>query len=191
MAYEANQAYGGQSGGQDPYAYQRNLAQQRASGQQQSNFDALQRRFAANGGMNSGAAIQAEQNANRDTQQNLENTQGSISQQQGQNTIEQQQRQAMLGQQQAFAGQQTGLERQQQESQFGRSLGQQASQFQQELPLKQKALDLEAKQQGMDLQAMTFNEGLAQWQQSHSGGLLGAGGFLGTGFGSGGSVFGF
>jgi len=177
MAYNANDPTQGAAGGQDPFNYQRNIASQRASGQQQANFDALQRRFANNGGMNSGAAIQAEQNANRDVQQNLENTQGNIGFEQSRESIPFQ----LQSQNQAFQGQQAELSREQQKEEFGKQLGQQESPFGQELPLRQRALDLEAKQQGLDEQAMNFNEGLAQWQQAHSGGLFGAGGFAGLG----------
>lgn len=181
MAYDYSQPSGGQGGGSDPYANQRNQAAQRAAGQQSANYDALQRRFANNGGMNSGAAIQAEGNADRGTQQDLENTQGKISEQQGQNDISQQQKQTLMGQEEGFQGQQATAARAQQESQFGRSQAQQQSQFSQELPLKSRALDLEANQQGMDEQAMQFNENLATYAQNNPGGLFGGGGALGLG----------
>lgn len=193
MAYNAADPTGGASGGQDPYNYQRNLATQRAAGAKAQNTDALQRRFAANGMSNSGAAITAQTNSDRDVQQNLENTEGNIGMEEAKSAIPFQ----LLDKQQEFQGQQAHLSRAQQESQFGRGLseqksefgeklGEQKSEFSQEMPLKTRALDLQSSQQGLDATAMEFNENLAKYQQGHSGGLLGAGGLLGTGLGTGG-----
>lgn len=159
MAFDAANPFG--QGG-DPYQGLRNKAQQDAGNAQSQNLDAMTRRFAAMGNLNSGAYVQAQQNAGREASQQAQDQTTAIN----------------MGEQQAAI---PYAQMKQQEDQFGRQLGQQKEQFEKELPMKQRQLDLEASQQGLDSAANATNAELAKYQEKHSGGLLGGGGFLGTG----------
>lgn len=158
---------------QNPGAYQgmRNQAQQDAGNEQTQNLDAITRRFAAMGNMNSGAYVQAQQNAGRDAATQAQDQIGKINMQE-QNVADQ----GLLQHNQL----------QEQNNEFMQGQGQQEAQFENELPLKSRQLDLEANQQGMDQAANAFNEQLAGFQANHSGGMFGQGGFLGLGNGAGG-----
>lgn len=159
---------------QNPNAYQdmRNKAQQDAGNEQSQSMDALTRRFAAQGGLNSGAYIQAQQNVGRDAAQQAQDQIGKIN---------------MQEQSVADQGMMQHNQLQEQNNEFTQSQGQQEAQFENELPLKSRQLDLESNQQGMDAAANAFNEQLAGFQANHSGGMFGQGGPLGLGNGLGGS----
>lgn len=160
-----------QLSGQDPYNQIKQQAVNSAQAAGQQGLDAITRRYAAMGNLNSGSYANAEAQNSRDTQSATENALGNIGLGEQAQNIQQNQ-----------FGQQLG----QQGSEFGQQLGQQASQFAQTLPLQQQSLDLEAKQQGLDAQANDINASLGQQQLSRTGGLFGGGGFLGTGIGGGG-----
>jgi hypothetical protein len=153
---------------QNPGAYQgmRNQAQQDAGNAQAQNLDAITRRFAAMGNQNSGANIQAMQNAGRDAAQQSQDQIGKINMQE-QNVADQ--------------GLMQHNQLQEQNSEFTQGQAQQESQFEKQLPLEARKLDLEASQQGLDSAANAINANMGQWQQKHSGGLLGGGGFMGSG----------
>ncbi len=125
----------------------RKRAQQQSDTNLQTRKDALARRFAQLGNLDSGARIKQEENAANDESQNLQNANDTIdAAQQGElrrrGEIKQGQEfasgEAQKGREfatnerlggQGFMSDQNKLSRDAQESQFGRSLGQQASQF--------------------------------------------------------------
>lgn len=177
--------------GQDPYDALRKKAVTDAGAAGQQGMDAITRRYAAMGNLNSGSYAQSLKDSGRQTQQDQETALGSINQQQVQdslpfkqqeiqNTFQGGQNAAQLAQQQSqFTSGQA-----QQQGQFTQSQGQQASQFGQTLPLQQRQLDLEQSQQGLDEQANEINQELGDYQNKHSGGFLGGGGTFGAGAGT-------
>lgn len=131
--------------------------------------DALARKFAAMGGGPSGAEVKAQTNLS--TQEAAQNDQAmaKINEGEAQAKTEIQNQQAQMNQQAQEFNTQMGQTYQQ----FGFSANSQIAQ-----------LDSMANQQQEDSATTAFNENLQQYQAQHSGGLLGAGGFLGTGIGA-------
>lgn len=143
----------------------------------QGSNEALQRRFAAMGGLNSGAYIkQAEiqQQQNQEAKSNAMNDLGA-----------------------KFAGQESERAYQsgEQAKNFNASATNQTNQFNaglarqgqmDQIEGQSKIAALEAQQQQMEQGAneSEFNAAMQQYQAKHSGGFLGAGGFLGTGMGA-------
>ena len=222
------------------YEFQRKRAEQAVNKQNQEENDALSRRFAAMGGLNSGAYIKQQQIQGDTAMQRRQDALEGIGAQEAQARLAQEEAQKQrefskserLGSQE-FAGGEAQKQRQfatgerlgqqgfqsgereaaqkfasnEAESAFGRQknlqafqqdfqkqlLGQQQS-FQDKWAQKDFEVNLEKLRQSnraLDLEsdAQEFNKRMGQWTQSHSGGLLGAGGFLGTGLGAG-NVFG-
>lgn len=167
-------SYPGQ-GGQDAYDAARTRAAQKSDAQGADNMQALQRRYAAIGGLNSGAAIQAQTQLQKQGAQDSAQTQAGIDLSQTQESNEKNFQNDMAGNQRAFQGQQAelgrGLERE--------KMAQQGSQFQASQGMEQQKLNQEQK-------AMNINQSMNEWQMKHSGGLLGGGGILGLGVGNGG-----
>lgn len=173
--YSQANPFQNRAGGSSPFDYLRKQATDNAGNQEAQGLDALTRRFAAMGSLNSGANIKATEDNTRTATANAENAKGQID---------------MAENAQALPYAQMA----QQNQQFGRSLGetqaarqQQSNQFGQEIPLKQRQLDLESSQQDMDREANAFNERMGQFQANHSGGMFGQSGFLGLGLGTGGN----
>jgi hypothetical protein len=176
MAYDYTNPFGSKTPpGGSGYDYLRKQATDRSQQEGSDNMDALNRRFASMGMQNSGSQIKAQEENQRQTSANTENAVGAVNvaeQGQGMQAAEsQKQRELVAHEGEAGRAIQT------------KSLEQEGSQFQQSLPLQKKALDNQAEQMGLDREAMYFNESMGQWQQKHSGGLLGGGGFLGSGIG--------
>lgn len=172
MAYDPAKPFEAQTGkGGSPYDAVRQKATKDAGNQEAQGLDAITRRFAAMGNLNSGSYVKAQEELSRQAQERNQDAQGKIDMAEVQGAL-------------PYA------EMEQKESQFGRQLGQQESQFGRELPLKQRQLDLEASQQALDAHANDLNYELGQYQSQHSGGLFGGGGFLGIGGGGGGGGFG-
>lgn len=173
MAFDAANPFG--QGG-DPYEGMRNKAVQNAGNAQSQNMDAITRRYAAMGNLNSGSYAQAQTDANRNAQQDSQDQISNI------NLAEQQ-------------GSLPYAQMKQQQGQFEAGQGQQASQFAQSLAqsgeLGNRQLDIQQNQQAMDQATNALNYSLAGYQQTHSGGLLGGGGFLGMGMGGNGQSGGF
>lgn len=161
MAFDpANPFASKTGGGGDPYEYMRQRATQDANNSQAGALDAMTRKMAAQGNLNSGSYIKGIEELNRQAQQQGQDARGKID---------------LAETQGALPYAQMGLQREQ--------MGQQESQFAREMPLKSRQLDLEANQQALDAHANDINQALGEWQNSHSGGLLGGGGFLGLGMG--------
>lgn len=144
--------------------------------------DALKRRFASMGAMNSGAMVKAQQNMlDNSARQNEEATQG-IDFAEAQESSRQEERGqdvGFRGEQFQFQKDEAGANRKMQESQFDRNYA------------------LQEAQMNMDSQAQNFNMGMAKDAQKQAGkgivgSILGGGGVLGTVgevFGGGGKFF--
>ncbi len=159
--------------GNDPYAAQKNKAVQTAQAAGSNGMDAITRRYAAMGGLNSGSYAQATADNARKTQQDQEGAVGDINAQEVQNSLPFKQQEIQNQFQGGQADKQLGFQQSQ--------LAQQESQFGRTLPLQSRQLDLEASQQHLDHEANMINQELGQYQNAHSGGLFGGGGFLGLG----------
>lgn len=175
--YDPNNPYQGA----DPYATQRTQATNAAQGAGQQSMDAISRRYAAMGNLNSGSYTSALQDAGDQTQKATEGAISGINSQENAANIQNQQFQQAQGQQAGEFGQQLA----QQGSQFGQSQNQQLGEFQgsQAQQASQFGTSSELQQQSLnnDAAANAINASLGQYQQQHSGGLLGGGGMLGTG----------
>lgn len=182
MAYDPQNPM--QSSG-SPYDVVRQRSNQKYDQQKQQGNEALQRRFAAMGALNSGAALKAEQLNNQqvDEAKDMAARDIDLQEQEGAN-------------QRNFASQEAEKARQfqGQQNQLQRDMGSRELDLRKYLgELEQsntaKRLDLELKNSDLEREAMYFNQDMANWEKKHSGGLLGAGGFLGTGIGNGGTFF--
>lgn len=194
------------------YGAVQNQATQKLNTQNSGAQDAIQRRFAAMGNLNSGAYAKSAQMQDQSNAENVASTDTSIGFQQAQarNTMNQaeQNKEFQSGEaanQRGFAGQQAvnqenfqGSEdvanRNLQSSQANASRDMQASEFNTGNQMKNQEFQIGESGQlaGMDLgyknaeqnQAEDqYNAQMNSYQAMHSGGLLGAGGFLGTGLG--------
>ena len=119
--------------GADPYAEQRKIATDAAQGAGAQGLDAITRRYAAMGNLNSGSYTQALADNSRNTQAATEQAVSGLNAQQNQQA--------------------------QQESQFGRQIGEQESQY-------ARGLDLGQNQQLMDQWANQVNAQTAAKQSS-------------------------
>lgn len=162
MAYDPGNPYKDKVGNGSPYDYLRNKATQEAGNSQAQAQDAITRRAAAMGNLNSGSYIKAQEELGRQAQDQAQNARGQIDVAEVQGAMPYKQME-------------------QQQGQFEKQLGQQESQFAREMPLKQRQLDLEERQQNLDAHANDLNYQLGQYQSQHSGGLFGGGGALGLG----------
>lgn len=165
-------SYPGQ-GGQDPYDSARNRAAIKSDAQSADNMEAIKRRYAAIGAQGSGAAISAQTMAERNSAQDKAQTQSGIDLAQTQESNEKNFQSDMANNQRAFQGQQAQLGRDIETQ----KMGQQNTQFGEQMTMEQKKLDQEER-------AMKINASMNEWSQKHSGGVLGGGGFLGTGIGA-------
>lgn len=160
--------------GRNPYDMARERAQQRASQTGQKNAGAIARRFAAIGGLNSGAAIKAQQMAHQQADQQREDAVRDVDIAEGQ-----------MAQQQAHQSSEAEKARQFQADQAGQDRGFQEKVFSFDKESKLKQLDLAFQQFDLQKDESAFNRRLARYQAGQSGGLFGGGGFLGTGIGAG------
>lgn len=160
MAYDPANPQG--NSGASPFDSAKNQAQQQVQGQQQSQKDAMSRRFASMGMQNSGAAVQANADIDRNSAQQDENAQGNINLEQEKQSVPF----ALQGQQQNFEAGQQGQRLAQQQGQFTQSQGQQLGEFTQSQGQQQGEFNTQAgfTKQGLDLesQAQQFNEKMAQ-----------------------------
>lgn len=166
-----------------PYDTLRSRAVQQNSVQRNQGLEALQRRYAAMGNLNSGSNIEQINNLNRQSGEDLQNELGQINlgEQEGANQRNFQREMQQGGQ--AFQAKQADIQRQFQGEQAGLQRGLQEKLANMENATKARQLDLEFQNSDLERQAMLFNQDMAGWQREHSGGLLGGGGFLGTGLG--------
>ncbi len=182
MAYDPANPYANKQGTNSPFDYLRNKATADAGNQESQGLDALTRRYAAMGNLNSGSYTKAIQANSTATQERNQDAQGKIDVAENAQALPY----AQLAAQKEQFGQQLGFEGKkldQAASQFGQQQAQQESQFGRELPMKSRQLDLEASQQAMDQRANDINADMGKYQMQHSGGLFGGGGFIGSGLG--------
>lgn len=191
------------SGALPEYDAIRSQTQRTLNAQGQGAQDAIQRRFARMGNLNSGAYVKAAQLQDQTTAQTtadalnrigFEESQARRGLQQAEDAKVFQSTEALAGRN--FQGQQATLGRNfealqaaaarnaQAELQTNLFNAQQANQFNQwqfEADTKLDAMDLAIKQQQQAAAEAAFNAAMATYQAEHSGGLLGAGGVLGLG----------
>lgn len=167
------------------YAMARQRAQQNAQNNIQGNIGALNRRFAAMGNLNSGAAIKASQQIRDQGQQALSGDLQNIEAQSAGDVL--QRKEAEQGRnfqaQQAAVGRNFQRELQNKNQEFQNQV------FQFDSNSKLAALDNELTRTGLEADAQEFNKRMQRYQAGHSGGLFGGGGFLGTGIGAGSADF--
>lgn len=164
--------------GQNPFDLQRQRITQQANAANQANQDALQRRFAAMGALNTGAALKAQQQAQIQGQQQTQDQLAGVDQAQAQQAYQEAQAQkardfeagqALAGRQ--FQGSQADIDRAIAKENFAKQFGLQSE-------MQHRAQDLAESESA-------FNRRLARYQAGTSGGLMGGGGFLGMGIGAG------
>lgn len=139
----------------------------------QTSQDALSRRFASLGGLNSGSAIKAMQNAREEAERQRGD---QLQQLDAQEATDMSQRQ--------FAAEEATRGRNLQREQFNASQDFQSKVFSFDSQSKLAGLDLAYKSAENDRLIGEYNKALNAYQARHSGGLLGAGGILGTGIGT-------
>lgn len=151
--------------------------------QEGSQRDAMNRKFAALGGGPGGASIKAGMQADQAAAENRASAMNQIGQQEAQTRLALQQQEA---QKEFESGEQAKMYNAQaatHNKEFNADLLSKNNQFVFDANSKIAALDLgykSAQQQAADDQ---FNAEMSAYQAKHSGGLLGAGGILGTGIG--------
>jgi hypothetical protein len=158
----------------------RNQTQMALNAQKQGSSNAIDRRFAAMGNMNSGAYVKAQQMNDQQSDETAANAMSGIGFQEAQARRALQQQESNKEFQ---SGESTKQFNANQSTQY-KQLNNQFNQWKFDANSKIGQLDLaykNAQQQAADDQ---FNAEMAQYQARHSGGLLGSGGFLGTGIGA-------
>lgn len=143
----------------------------------QGNLEAMQRRFAAMGGLNSGAAIKSQQVAAEEADR------ATADQLAGVDTQETNERQRRLENEQ---NQNNAREEAMLGRNFQREMTNQSMAFQDRISKfdagsKLAQLDLGFEQFGLSKDESEFNKAVARDKAKHSGGLFGGGGFLGLG----------
>lgn len=161
------------------YDQVRNQTSMQLNAQNQSNQDAMSRRFAAMGGQNSGAYVKAAQIGDQQANETRANAMNQIGMQESQARRALQQGEATKEFQSGESTKQFNANQATQYKQLSNQFNQ--SLFENNSKIAQ--LDMAQKQAVADSQATNFNADMANWQAQRSGGLLGAGGFLGTGLG--------
>ncbi len=142
----------------------------------QGNSDAMQRRFAAMGNLNSGAYIKASQVGDQQANEAKANAMAGINMQEAGARTSLQQNEANKEFQSGESTKQFNAGQSNQFQQFNANLGSENASKVSSLDLAYKS----AQQQAADDQYQAAMNG---YQAMHSGGLLGSGGFLGTGIG--------
>lgn len=153
--------------GANPFAVQREQAATRIKANAQGGQEALKRRFAAAGNLNSGAAVKAQQMAENEANRQIEDANKSIDV----NEAQQNYQQGEAQKQRDFQAGQANIDRGFQEKVFN---------FDSKSKLRQ--LDLADKDFELRKDESKFNKMVAQDQMNKTGGLFGGGGFLGLGF---------
>jgi hypothetical protein len=143
--------------------------------------DALQRRLAALGNLNSGAGIKQ-----------VENLDSDLARQEADANLNLSTQQAQSEEAKGFQASQAAQGRNFAREQYNAGIPFQFGQFQFDAQSKMAQLGLQGAQFGMSQDAFDwqkqideYNKKLGAYQAGHSGGLLGGGGFLGTGIGAG------
>lgn len=169
------------SGSLPEYDQVRQQTSQGLNTQTQSNQDALDRRFAANGMLNSGSAIKATELNNQSANENRASAMNNIGFQEAQTRRSLQQQEEgkafQSGEQAKYYNAQAKTHNQE----YNNQLDFQNNQFMFDSASKIAQLDLGYKSAQQQEADSSFNAQMEQYRAAHSGGLLGAGGLLGTG----------
>lgn len=167
---------------QNLYDKQRQEATQRIGVQAQQGGDALKRRFASLGGLNSGAAIKAQQLNDDNAMQAKESAVAGINATQAQDEANRDMRREETQQAQSFQSGEAQKARD-----FTKAHNDMDRQFQEKVfaadqGSKLRQLDLADKTFAFQKDQAGFENQIKLSQDKKSGGLFGAGGFLGLGF---------
>lgn len=146
--------------------------------------DALSRKFAALGGGPTGAAIKAQTNQSTQLENSNDQAMAGINEQEAGQLSQMQQQDSLVNAQNEQQAGEFNASNSQQAQQFNTQMGQTYQQFGFSANSQIAQLDSSMNQQAQDAATTAFNENLQQYQAEHSGGLLGAGGLLGTGIGT-------
>jgi hypothetical protein len=160
---------------------------QEIGAQAQQNQDALKRRFAALGGLNTGSAIKAQQSAQQQGNEMRSRAMREIDAQEADQDFQRQEARDVMKAQQDFQAGEAGKQRDFQASQGGLDRAFQERVFAFDSASKLRQLDLAERDFRLREDESEFNKRMAKWQASNSGGFFGAGGFLGLGIGGKGS----
>lgn len=172
----------------NPFQAQREKAVQRADATAQASSDALKRRFASMGNMNSGAAVKSEQLARDQANQQKEEAIAGVNAAESQDIAQKQEMQAnrdfqsneaKMGRDFQSTEAQKARTFQKGESDMDRAFQDKVFQFDSNSKLRQ--LDLADKQFALGKDESEFNKRVARRTLGQQGGLLGGGGFLGLG----------
>lgn len=144
--------------------------------------DVMARKFASMGGGPSGAEVKDQQIRDQNNLSQQEDAIAGVNAQESNTLANRDFQSGESEKQRAFSGSEAQKARDLSSSQFGANLA-----YQKEMKLKE--LDMMQKQFDLDSQNTQFNKEMSNWTKDHTGGLLGAGGFLGTGIGAGGKLF--
>lgn len=187
----------------DPYKAARERVQQRSVADSQQADDAIKRRFTAMGAMNSGAAVKAQQQAQEQVLQKRNEAMSSVDeaeQQRAERIADRDFQSAENEKQRQFAAKEglLGREFQAGEAEKGRGFQREQSgidrAFQEKVfsfdsASKLRQMDLADKEYALKKDESEFNKNLERHKAANSGGLFGAGGFLGLGIGTTGPGF--
>lgn len=171
------------------YDLMRKRVASQTNGADSGEQDALQRRYAAAGMINSGSYAKQQQ---LQEEAALNRRQEAL----GQVDMAEAQERSRLGEaedQRSFQSNEAQKNRDFQGKQFDQEFGFKRESFDKQFDFdksyKMQALDLEHQKLDEERRTNSFSMQLAKYQQYHSGGLFGAGGFLGTGIGAHGGEF--
>lgn len=175
---ESMPGFTGPSAPMQQFDVARNRAKQGAQTAAQQGTEAMNRRFAAMGSLNSGAAIKAVQNVQDSANQQEQNAMNQIGAQEEQVRFDVDQ-----------ANLNRDLQRQESSAQrnFQRELKNQDQAFQDKVfsfdsGSKLAQMDIAISNAALEADAQEFNKNMEMFKQRTSGGLFGAGGFAGLGF---------
>lgn len=162
------------------FAAERSRVSNQVNAASQTAQDALARRYAAMGGQNGGAFIKQQQQLLSDTADKRAEAMAQVDQKEQALKHEFDQQEAGKEFQSAEAGKARGLQRETYNSDL--DFKDKVFRFDSNSKLAQMQLSFE--QADRDAQDQEFNKEMALYQARHTGGLLGAGGFLGSGIGA-------
>jgi hypothetical protein len=170
------------------YDYMRNKLNSQVSQQRDEAQDALKRRFAALGGLNTGAYIKQAQIADEKLNQQKEESLGNIGFQEAQQrrALEREEAQKEFQSGEAFKQREFGASEQDRAREYQTELFNKDLEFKNNVAQfdarsKLKQLDIDYNKVLIDERNAQFNKELSVYEARHKGGLFGGGGFLGLG----------
>lgn len=167
---------GAPSGPLPQFGAMRARVQQRAQAEGQSQANAMKRRLAATGTLNSGGGIRAVQQVQDSAARRTEDAiQGVDAQEAEQRTAMDEAAKGRNFQRETFNANQAFQEKSFRADNAVKFAG---------LESQIDAMDLQRLQLKLQQEESSFNQRLARWQAGKTGGLFGGGGFLGTGIGT-------